>query len=99
MAERGERDDNKTQPKTPTHRASYATLHPLLRLPASVHFVQNDRRAHERTLLTRGSNDNPVEQTEDGRGKQTDQRPDHPLENVNPGILGPNPRPAVESIS
>ena len=39
-------------------------------------------------LLTRGSNDNPVEQTEDGRGKQTDQRPDHPLENVNPGILG-----------
>ena len=51
-----------------------------MRLPASVHFVQNDRRAHERTLLTRGSNDNPVEQTEDGRGKQTDQRPDHPLE-------------------
>ena len=54
-----------------------------MRLPASVHFVQNDRRAHERTLLTRGSNENPIEHAKDGRGEQNDQRPDHFLQRVN----------------
>ena len=62
----GKRDDNKTRPKTPRIALRQGTSQ-----AADV-----PRRG---PLLTRGSNDNPVKQAEDGRGEQNNQRPDHPL--------------------
>ena len=68
----------KTKEKTPKRGANTPRKRQNQNLP-----YRNGNRgtgSHKRgPLLTGGSNDTPVEQAEDGRGEQTDQRPDHLL--------------------